>query len=233
MDLNHTFTVPVPPIEAWKILTDLERIAPCMPGAQLTEVEGEEYRGQVKIKVGPITATYKGAARFVERDETGLRAVLRAEGRDARQGNANATITATLVPAGDGTQVTVDTDLMITGKVAQFGRGMLSEVSTKLIDQFVACLDADLLGGSGPTDVEPVAEPPVEEPPVEEAPTPTPEPEPAPVAAAPSAPRRIESAPAAPVDLVSTAGAPVAKRLVPALIGLALVIIAVRRLRKR
>src|SRR5688500_1924062 len=145
MDLNHTFTVPVPPAEAWQVLTDIERIAPCMPGAQLTEVDGDDYRGQVKIKVGPITATYKGVARFVERDDDAHRAVLRAEGRDARQGSAHAVITATLVPSGSGTEVTVDTDLTVSGKVAQFGRGMLSEVSAKLIDQFVACLDTNLL----------------------------------------------------------------------------------------
>src|SRR5690606_29361624 len=120
---------------------DLERIAPCLPGAQLQEVDGDDYIGTVKVKVGPITAHYAGKARFVERDEAGRRAVLSADGRDKRgQGNASATITATLTPAGDRTEVRVVTDLSISGKVAQFGRGVLADVSAKLMDQFVANL---------------------------------------------------------------------------------------------
>src|SRR5436853_3640799 len=110
MELSNEFVVPVGVDEAWVLLTDVERIAPCMPGAELQEVQGEEYRGIVKVKVGPITAQYKGKAVFVERDESGGKVVLRAEGRDTRgQGNANATITATLVPEGNGTKVTVST----------------------------------------------------------------------------------------------------------------------------
>jgi carbon monoxide dehydrogenase subunit G len=224
MDLQHTFTVPVPPAEAWTILTDLERIAPCMPGAQLTEVEGEEFRGQVKIKVGPITATYKGVARFVERDEAAGRAVLRAEGRDARQGNAHATITATLTPSGTGTEVTVDTDLTISGKVAQFGRGMLAEVSAKLIDQFVACLDADLLSGAPAAPAATTPEPPPE--------VTAPAPEPEAVKPAPTI-RRIESTAPPPVDLIGTAGAPVAKRLIPAAAALIVLLLIVLRRRRR
>src|SRR3954467_12589027 len=104
MKLENEFRVDVPVEEAWRVLLDVERIAPCMPGAQLQEVEGDEYRGIVKVKVGPITAQYKGAASFIERDEVNHKAVLRAEGRDTRgQGNANATITATLTPDGEGT----------------------------------------------------------------------------------------------------------------------------------
>jgi carbon monoxide dehydrogenase subunit G len=119
-----------------------------MPGAQLQEIEGDEYRGIVKVKVGPITAQYKGAARFVEQDEAGHRAVLRAEGRETRgQGNANATITAQLEPDGDGTKISVMTDLTITGRVAQFGRGVLADVSTKLLGQFADCLQTQLLAG--------------------------------------------------------------------------------------
>jgi carbon monoxide dehydrogenase subunit G len=240
MDLHNTFTVAVPPAEAWAVLTDLERIAPCMPGARLTEVDGDEFKGEVKIKVGPITATYKGVARFVERDEAGLRAVLRAEGRDARQGNAHATITATLEPAGDGTSVTVATDLTISGKVAQLGRGMLGEVSTKLIGQFVESLDAEILhapvtpshsSASEPETTpmpEPAAEPPAQDVPDVADVQPV-------AAAAPSGPRRIESAAPKPVDLLSTAGAPVAKRLVPVVGGTALLLLAVflRRRRRR
>src|SRR5436305_12874538 len=119
MELTNEFRVGVPPAQAWSVLTDVERIAPCMPGAQLQEIEGEEYRGIVKVKVGPITAQYKGKATFVEKDDGGHKAVLRAEGRDTRgQGNANATITATLQADGGGTKVSVVTDLAVTGRVA-------------------------------------------------------------------------------------------------------------------
>src|ERR1700736_91680 len=150
MELSNEFRVGVPPSVAWSVLTDVERIAPCLPGAQLQEIEGDEYRGVVKVKVGPITAQYKGKATFLERDEPAGRLVLRAEGRDTRgQGNANATITATLAPDGDGTTVTVLTDLTVTGKVAQFGRGVLGEVSAKLLNQFVACLERDVLAAGG------------------------------------------------------------------------------------
>src|ERR1700746_1080744 len=119
MELTNDFRVGISVPDAWKVLTDVERIAPMLPGAQLQEVEGDEYRGVVKVKVGPITAQYKGQATFVERDEAGGRVVLKAAGRDTRgQGNATAVITATLTPEGDGTRVAVNTDLTITGKVA-------------------------------------------------------------------------------------------------------------------
>jgi hypothetical protein len=151
MELSNEFTVDVPVKEAWVLLTDVERIAPCMPGAQLTDVEGDEYRGVVKVKVGPITSQYKGKATFVERDEEKFRAVLRAEGRETKgQGNASATITATLVPEGDRTKVSVVTDLTITGRAAQFGRGVLADVSAKLLNQFVSCLETNVLSGDGP-----------------------------------------------------------------------------------
>lgn len=151
MELKNEFTVDVPVDEAWAVLTDLERIAPCMPGAKLEESDGENYKGKVKVKVGPVTAEYRGTARFLERDADAHRAVLRAEGRETRgQGNAAATITAMLAGAGEGTQVTVVTDLAITGRVAQFGRGVLGEVSTKLLGQFVASLESTVLaGGNG------------------------------------------------------------------------------------
>ena len=136
MELTNEFTVGVPLDEAWAILTDVERIAPCMPGAQLQEVEGDEYRGIVKVKVGPITAQYKGVASFIEQ-EAPTRAVLRAEGREARgQGRATATITALLVDGGDRTTVTLTTDLAITGKqdakttldnIAKFQQNLLKE----------------------------------------------------------------------------------------------------------
>ncbi len=129
MRIEDQFRVNVPVEEAWRLLLDIERIAPCMPGAALQEVEGDEYRGVVKVKVGPITAQYKGAARFAEVDEDAHRAVISASGRDTRgQGNASATVTAMLEPVDGGTQVHIDTDLSITGKVAQFGRGVIGDV---------------------------------------------------------------------------------------------------------
>ncbi len=151
MKIEDSFRVEVPVEEAWKVLLDLERIAPCLPGAQLTEVEGDEYRGTVKIKVGPITAQYKGVAKIEEADEANRKVVLQAEGRDTRgQGNASATVVATLVPDGDGTTVNIDTDLNITGKVAQFGRGVMADVSSKLLGQFADNLKKDVLtGGPG------------------------------------------------------------------------------------
>jgi len=150
MELTNEFRVAVPLEEAWAVLTDVERIAPCLPGAQLQEVEGDQYRGIVKVKVGPITAQYKGVATFIEQDVAGHRVVLKAEGRDTRgQGNASATVTATLSPDGDDTVVKVVTDLTVTGKVAQFGRGVLADVSGKLMGQFVDNLHRDVL--SGPT----------------------------------------------------------------------------------
>ena len=145
MELTNEFTVPVPVERAWEVLTDVELIAPCLPGAQLQEIEGDEYRGVVKVKVGPITAQYKGAATVQEQDESARRMVLKAEGRDTRgQGSASALITVTMSEESGRTHVTVDTDLTIKGKVAQFGRGMIADVSGKLMDEFVSCLEGKL-----------------------------------------------------------------------------------------
>lgn len=150
MELSNDFRVGVPVEQAWALLTDVERIAPCLPGAQLKEIEGDVYRGLVKVKVGPITAQYKGQATFVERDDDAHRAVLRAEGRETRgQGNANATVTLALRPDGDGTAASVTTDLTVTGRVAQFGRGVLADVSSKLIAQFVESLEREVIAGDG------------------------------------------------------------------------------------
>ena len=149
MELNNDFEVAAPVDLVWAVLTDVERIAPCLPGAQLLEIEGDEFRGVVKIKVGPITAQYKGAASFSERDDVEHRAVLRAEGRDTRgAGNAAADITAELEATDIGTKVTVTTDLTVTGKVAQFGRGVMADVSKKLMGQFAENL-SDLIAASG------------------------------------------------------------------------------------
>lgn len=138
MDLNHEFVVNVPIADAWNILTDLARIAPCLPGAELTEVVGDVYRGHVKVKVGPILAQFKGQASFLSRDGNAYRATLKAEGRDATgKGNASALITAQLTEVSPtSTKCVVTTDLTISGKVAQFGRGALADVSDKLLAQF-------------------------------------------------------------------------------------------------
>ena len=144
--IEDTFRVDLPVADTWRVLLDIERIAPCLPGAQLQEIAGEEYRGVVKVKVGPITAQYKGAAHFESRDNATHTAVIVGSGRDTRgQGNASATITMTLRPDGTGTVVTVSTDLSVTGKVAQFGRGVMADVSAKLLAQFVANLERDVL----------------------------------------------------------------------------------------
>ncbi len=237
MELTNEFTVPLPPDRAWGVLTDLERIAPCLPGARLTEIDGDAHKGEVKVKVGPITATYKGVARFVERDAEARRAVLQAEGRDARQGSASATVTAVLTPDGSGTKVVVVTDLSVAGKVAQFGRGVLADVSEKLLDQFAERLGEQLEAENerpegdpaDPVEPSPIvkefaqavveADPPPEEPTAAEGDR--------------AGPRRVESPEPEAVDLLSTAGAPVAKRLLPfgALAGLLVLILVWRRRR--
>jgi carbon monoxide dehydrogenase subunit G len=151
MQLEHSFTVPVPVGTAWATLLDLPRIAPCMPGATLTGVEGDTFTGTVKVKLGPIALTYQGKGRFVERDEAAHRVVIEASGKDTRSaGTAAATVTAALTADGDKTRVDVTTDLSITGKPAQFGRGMIADVSAKLIGQFADCVATTLTAGAGP-----------------------------------------------------------------------------------
>jgi uncharacterized protein len=146
MQLTNEFKVNVPVEEAWAVLTDIERIAPCLPGAELRDVEGDDYLGVVKVKVGPITTEYRGKARFLELDTAGYRAVLRAEGRETRgQGNASATITATLEPSEASTTVLVITEMTVSGRVAQLGRGVLADVSNKLMSQFADCLEQTLV----------------------------------------------------------------------------------------
>ncbi|MDQ1532502.1 MAG: uncharacterized protein QOF28_263, partial [Actinomycetota bacterium] len=157
MEISDQFRVSTPIDETWKVLLDIERIAPCLPGAQLEEIDGDEFRGVVKVKVGPITAQYKGTARLAEVNEAERRILIDASGRDTRgQGNASAKILVTMTGDDNGTEVSVNTDLSITGKVAQFGRGVLGDVSAKLLGQFVERLEADVLGG----DHGPPADPP-------------------------------------------------------------------------
>jgi uncharacterized protein len=238
MELTQEFRVGISVPQAWKVLTDLERIAPMLPGAQLEEIDGDEYRGVVKVKVGPIVAQYRGVATFVERDEEAGRVVVKASGRDTRgQGNASATITADMTPDGDGTKVSVVTDLTITGKVAQFGRGVLAEVSAKLMGQFVDTLEADLSAGgeAGPGDdaaddaggsdlgsngssPEATAAPNA----VEDG------------TAGPTGVRRIQGPESEPVDLMSVAGGSAFKRLAPLLaVALVLVVLQARRRSRR
>lgn len=204
MDLNHEFIVNVPVNDAWIILTDLERIAPCLPGAQLTEVEGETYRGQVKIKVGPIVAQFKGQASFVSRDDLAHTASLKGEGRDTTgKGTASAIITAQLTSVTPtSTKCTVVTNLTISGKVAQFGRGALADVSDKLLAQFSENLNQLIASAPAATTATAVA------------------------ASANPEIRQIESAEVAPLDLLGTAGAPILKRAVPVVVALVAVVIA-------
>jgi uncharacterized protein len=224
MELTNEFTVDVPVDRAWMVLTDLELIAPCLPGAELREVDGEEYRGVVKIKVGPIATAYQGTARFIELDQGAGHIVLKAEGREARgQGNANAVVTATLRPTGSRTTVTVVTTLAITGKVAQFGRGVLADVSAKLLDQFAKNLETTVLSQDAVTlaaptpvgaDVDgqpqamPARQPNSKEP------------------ADWSGVRLIHSAAAEPVDVVELAGGSVLRRFAP-LVSVVVVAIAI------
>jgi carbon monoxide dehydrogenase subunit G len=157
MNLEHSFTVPVGIDEAWKILLDIERIGPCMPGATVETVDGDDFTGTVKVKLGPIMLTYKGKASFVEKDEVAHRAVIDARGRDARgNGTAAAKISAVLSEQGSSTTVQVRTDLDITGKPAQFGRGVMVDVGNKLIGQFADSL-AKLISGETPAAAEPAA----------------------------------------------------------------------------
>jgi carbon monoxide dehydrogenase subunit G len=237
MEIENSFRVDVPLDEAWRVLLDIERIAPSLPGAQLQEVEGDEYRGVVKVKVGPITAQYKGTARFESVDEGTHTAVLAATGRDTRgQGNASASIKLVLVPDGDGTRVDVETDLAITGKVAQFGRGVIGDVSNKLLAQFVENLERDVLsteldltaGDPGDPDAAD-DEGPAEL--VAEAVAARAEP-----AASPSgngaAVRKVDSPEAEPVNLLEVSGSPLARRLAP-LAGTLVFVLVVRWLLRR
>ena len=217
--LINEFTVNRPIDEAWPLITDLERIAPCLPGAELQEVEGETYRGVVKVKLGAISSQFKGEAHFVERDDERYRAVIKGAGRDTGgRGNASAEITAqaeALSPTS--TRVAVTTDLHITGKVAQFGRGIMGDVSSKLMAQFADNLNQMI-------DEQSVAAPAAAE-------------EPAPGesgTAAPDAPptiRRIEGPATEPIDLMEVGGSSIVKRVAPAIIAIIVLLFLLRRRR--
>ena len=226
MELNNDFVVNAPIDKAWTVLTDVERIAPCLPGAQLQEIEGDEYRGIVKVKVGPIIAQYKGKAVFLEKNDDEHKAVLKGDGRDTRgAGNASAIITATLESLGDTTKVSVHTDLTVTGKVAQFGRGVMADVSAKLMKQFSDNLEELIASDDGTSDapVDGTVDGTVEAAAAAESDaTAT-----ADAATTPEEPkvRKIDMPEAEAVDLLEAAGAPVAKRVAPALLTILIALI--------
>lgn len=224
MDLNNSFEVAADRATAWRVLNDVERIAPCLPGAQLEEIDGDEYKGNVKVKVGPITAQYKGKATFVEQNEAEGKVVIKGDGRDSRgAGNASALITATLHEIdADNTRVDVYTDLSITGKAAQFGRGVMGEVSAKLMGQFAENLQELLAEEQVDGDA---AEAVQDTPAQDSAAQGTPGEEPA----ADAGPRKINMPEAEAVDLLDAAGASVFKRLIP-VAGVAILLLILRRL---
>lgn len=234
MDLQNAFTVPVPVDEAWPVLLDVRRVAPCMPGATLVSVEGDEFTGTVKVKIGPVQMTYKGSATFVETDPVAHRAVIEASGKDTRGGGtAAATVTLHARAEGDATRVEVTTDLNITGRPAQFGRGVLAEVSGKLVDQFAASLakemaNGEMANGEAASDIAVDPTPPdvaVEVDATTGTPTVS--------AAATVAPERPAPAPAEAIDLLSVAGGSVLKRVAPLAGVVALLLLFVWRRRRR
>jgi len=160
MKLENEFTVNVPVEDAWNVLLDLERVTPCLPGAALTEQsDDDEYKGEMKVRLGPVTQEYNGTVRIEEADESEHRAVLKADGKDARgQGAATATITSTLHDEGDGsTKVRVETDMQITGRAAQFGRGVQQDVAERLLSRFAECLENEIVGGGAKEEAEAAA----------------------------------------------------------------------------
>ena len=235
MQLEHKFMVPAPIETVWQAVLDPERVAPCMPGAALTSVEGDTFAGTVKVKLGPISLLYKGSGEFLEKDEAARKVVIKASGKDSRgNGTAAATVTLTLASIDEGTEGTVSTDLAITGRPAQFGRGLIAEVGGKILNAFAECL-ARKLGtpaeeAPGQSATEGDKSPP--------APTGQTEPHVSPTGRtephdAPAGRTKPHHEPAAePIDLMEFAGASVAKRVAPvAAVVLALIVFLI--LRKR
>ena len=235
MDLENSFEVAADRATAWRVLNDVERIAPCLPGAQLEEIDGDEFKGNVKVKVGPVTAQYKGKATFIEQNEAEGKVVIKGDGRDSRgAGNASALITATLHEIdANNTRVDVHTDLSITGKVAQFGRGVMADVSNKLMGQFSdnlkELLAEEQAAGDAPAG-DPAANGAAAAADAAEAAASTAD------AAAEEAkdtgPRKINMPEPEAVDLLDAAGAPVFKRLAP-VAGVAAVLLLLRRFLRR
>jgi carbon monoxide dehydrogenase subunit G len=213
MELTHEFTVPVPVQEAWDHFQDIASVAECFPGAQVTSVEDTTFQGSVKVKLGPISLVYNGSGTFTEKDETAHRFVVDAKGKDKRgNGTAGAKVTLAMTPNGESTDVKVDTDLAITGKPAQFGRGVMQDVSDKLLNQFVACLEQRMARE------EPAAEPaaPTAAAPVAEAAAPAATPDPAAPAAASEAAVAATPDPAAPAPAAAPTAAAAPKHAAPA-----------------
>lgn len=240
----NEFTVNRPIDEAWPIICDVERIAPCLPGAELEEIEGNVYRGKVKVKLGAVATEFKGEAQFVERDDTTHTAKLVAKGRDTKgRGNAAADIHAAAIELSPtSTKCTVTADIHITGKVAQFGRGIMGDVSKKLMDQFAHNLNT-MLDDQHPGEADETEPVPAEEPtaPADEAPVDTPPADEA-TGATPAAPsggataeqapptvRKINGPAAEPVDLADMAGPALLKRIAPAVAVLLLLVLLLRR----
>jgi hypothetical protein len=242
MQLTNEFVVPRGIEETWNILTDVERIAPAMPGAELTGVTDGKYNGKVKIKVGPVTAAYAGVASFREQDAVNHHMVLDATGKESNgRGRAAAVVTADLVAQGADTRVTVTTDLTISGPLAQFGRGAIAEVSTRLLNQFVTNLKESVLADDSPSgapepqpaaaatattpDIEPATPVPTAVASSSEVPTGSP-------AAAPTAPQPPTAptapvAPAAEVNLLKVAAWPILKRVIPLVIVVAVIVVLI------
>jgi uncharacterized protein len=233
VQLEHTFRIPVPVDEAWTVLRDIKRVAPCMPGATIDSVDGDDFTGGVKVKVGPISLTYKGDASFVNVDEVAHRATIEAKGRETRgSGTARATITAELDPQGGETEVRLVTDLAVTGRPAQFGRGVMADVGGKLVGQFADCLSAEL-GRSDTEEAHPLATPAMNE----DGTQPTGQEE----ATGPSAPAADTSVPAADyqrptaeaIDLLDVAGTPLLKRFGPLVGAVSALLVLLNLLRGR
>lgn len=203
MKLHNEFTVNVPPERAWEVLTDIPAIAPCLPGAELTGQEGDVYSGRIKVKVGPVKSEFTGTADIVVQDAEARHVEISASGRDSRgAGNASASITADMSQDGDGTKVVIDTDLKISGKVAQFGKGTMVDISEKLIGQFVECVEQTLLGDHVVEDVAAAS-----------------------AAGATAAPPPRPAQSADELDLLDVAGGAMAKRIAPVLAVIAILIL--------
>jgi len=231
MKLQNSLSIPVPVREAWEVLLDIERIAPCVPGATLTSHDGDRFHGRVKVKLGPVGLTYSGTVAFVSRDEEARTVVMEAAGRETRGGGtAKATVTCALVDRGGSTDVHVDTDLAITGRPAQFGRSTLADGAAALIDQFAANL-ADSLAEPAEGPAEPAETPASAEGAAPAGPTEAPPP-PA-LFAAPGARPPARGPAAEPIDLLRSAGGGLFRRVGPAATAAVLLILLFALLRRR
>ena len=209
MKIENEFVVDAPVQQAWEVILDLERVAPCLPGAALEEAAGDEYQGTMAVKLGPISAKYRGTVKVEEADEENHRAVLRASGKDLRgQGTASATIDCTMNGENGATRVRVETDMQVTGRVAQFGRGIMQDVATKMLEQFAACVEREIVSGG--------AEEKPEQPAADSS-----------NGAAQPEPRKISPRETQPLDLGAVSREALLKRAAPLAAGLAGLVLAV------